>query len=76
MNTSHGVQDNLTEALADARSIMSPCGNTSSARPSPRVRSPTENERFMVMEESASSVANKPWTPEGRSLTSSIAFML
>ncbi|GBO32887.1 hypothetical protein AVEN_213134-1 [Araneus ventricosus] len=76
MDASHGVQDNLTEAMADARSIMSPCGNTSSARPSPRVRSPTENERFMVKEESAASVGNRPWTPEGKSLTLSIAFML
>ncbi|GBO22237.1 hypothetical protein AVEN_153958-1, partial [Araneus ventricosus] len=66
----------------------------SSARPSPRIRSPTDNhepaqdfhrdssspslysERFMVKEESAASVVTRPWTPEGRSLTLSIAFML
>ncbi|GBN12215.1 hypothetical protein AVEN_242246-1 [Araneus ventricosus] len=50
----------------------------SSARPSPRVRSPTGNigERFMVKEDSAASVGTGPWTPEGRSLTLSIAFML
>ncbi|GBM66539.1 hypothetical protein AVEN_179163-1 [Araneus ventricosus] len=53
----------------------------SSARPSPRVRPPTENhntigERFMINEESAASVGTRPWTPEGRSLTLSIAFML
>ncbi|GBO34052.1 hypothetical protein AVEN_183623-1, partial [Araneus ventricosus] len=58
----------------------------SSDRPSPRVRLPTENpepaldytigERFMVKEESAASVSTRPWTPEGRSLTLSIAFML
>ncbi|GBM18506.1 hypothetical protein AVEN_48739-1, partial [Araneus ventricosus] len=62
----------------------------SSARPSPRVRSPTENhepaqdlavsktigERFMVKEESASSADTRPWTPEGRSLPLSTAFML
>ncbi|GBL90806.1 hypothetical protein AVEN_215543-1 [Araneus ventricosus] len=55
----------------------------SSARPSPRVRSPTENhksltigERFMVKEESAASVGTRPWTPEGRSLTLPIAFIL
>ncbi|GBM92699.1 hypothetical protein AVEN_5886-1 [Araneus ventricosus] len=49
------------------------------ARPSPRVRSPTENtigERFMAKEESAASVGTRPWTPEGRSLTLSISFML
>ncbi|GBN30157.1 hypothetical protein AVEN_52499-1 [Araneus ventricosus] len=41
-------------------------------------RSPTENigERFMVKEKSAASVGTRPWTPEGRSLTFSIAFML
>ncbi|GBN11050.1 hypothetical protein AVEN_40460-1, partial [Araneus ventricosus] len=33
-------------------------------------------ERFMVKEESAASVGTRPWTPEGRSLTLSIAFML
>ncbi|GBM60948.1 hypothetical protein AVEN_192399-1 [Araneus ventricosus] len=73
----------------------------SSARPSPRVRPPTENheaaqdyqrgssspatymradgpigERLMVKEESAASVGTRPWMPEGRSLTLSIAFML
>ncbi|GBM85806.1 Calcium-activated potassium channel slowpoke [Araneus ventricosus] len=48
----------------------------SSARPSPRVRSLTENERFVVKEESAASVGTRPWTPEGRSLTLPIAFML
>ncbi|GBO46383.1 hypothetical protein AVEN_3472-1, partial [Araneus ventricosus] len=53
----------------------------SSARPSPRVRSPTENpitigERFMAKEESAASVGTRPWTHEGRSLTLSIAFRL
>ncbi|GBN90439.1 hypothetical protein AVEN_203547-1 [Araneus ventricosus] len=42
-------------------------------RPSPRVRSPTENhepaqgfqrgERFTVKEESAASVGSRPWTP-------------
>ncbi|GBO40613.1 hypothetical protein AVEN_109120-1, partial [Araneus ventricosus] len=62
----------------------------SSARPSPRVRSPTENhepaqdlavsktigERFMVKEESADSVGIRPRTPEGRSRTLSIAFIL
>ncbi|GBN93012.1 hypothetical protein AVEN_204112-1 [Araneus ventricosus] len=48
----------------------------SSVRPNPRVRSPTENERFMVKEESAASVGTRPWTPEGRSLTLSIAFVL
>ncbi|GBO44590.1 hypothetical protein AVEN_151140-1, partial [Araneus ventricosus] len=51
-----------------------------SARPSPKVRSPTENntigERFMVKEESAASVGTRPWTPVGRSPTLSIAFML
>ncbi|GBM58026.1 hypothetical protein AVEN_200384-1, partial [Araneus ventricosus] len=51
----------------------------SSASPNPRVCSPTENcigEQFMVKEESAASVGTKPWTPEGRSLPLSIAFML
>ncbi|GBN11268.1 hypothetical protein AVEN_268837-1 [Araneus ventricosus] len=48
----------------------------SSARPSPRVRRPTGNERFMVKEESAASVETRPWMPEGRSLTLPIAFML
>ncbi|GBN56776.1 hypothetical protein AVEN_58555-1 [Araneus ventricosus] len=48
----------------------------SSARPNPKVRSPTENERFMVKEESAASVGTRPWTPEGRSLTLYIVFML
>ncbi|GBN99351.1 hypothetical protein AVEN_4708-1, partial [Araneus ventricosus] len=57
-----------------------------SVRPSPRVRSPTENhepvqdytigKRFMVKEESAASVGTRPWTLEGRSLILSIAFML
>ncbi|GBN99976.1 hypothetical protein AVEN_43364-1 [Araneus ventricosus] len=52
-------------------------GLESSARPSPRVHSPIEEkERFMVKEESAASVDTKPWTPEGRSLPLSIAFML
>ncbi|GBM01919.1 hypothetical protein AVEN_269532-1 [Araneus ventricosus] len=61
-------------------------GLQSSARPSPRVRSPTENhepaqyfqrdKRFMVKEESTASVGTRFWTPEGRSLTLSIAFML
>ncbi|GBO27941.1 hypothetical protein AVEN_112721-1 [Araneus ventricosus] len=32
-------------------------------------------ERLMVKEESAASVDTRPWTPEGRSLTLSIAFM-
>ncbi|GBO04501.1 hypothetical protein AVEN_253105-1 [Araneus ventricosus] len=36
----------------------------------------TTGERFMVKEESAASVGTRPWTPEGRSLTLSIAFML
>ncbi|GBO13888.1 hypothetical protein AVEN_68576-1 [Araneus ventricosus] len=36
----------------------------------------TVGERFMVKEESAASVGTRPWTPEGRSLTLSIAFML
>ncbi|GBN31310.1 hypothetical protein AVEN_267069-1, partial [Araneus ventricosus] len=36
----------------------------------------TIGERFMVKEESAASVGSRPWTPEGRSLTLSIAFML
>ncbi|GBM28994.1 hypothetical protein AVEN_40747-1 [Araneus ventricosus] len=36
----------------------------------------TIDERFMVKEESAASVGTRPWTPEGRSLTLSIAFML
>ncbi|GBN70419.1 hypothetical protein AVEN_212959-1 [Araneus ventricosus] len=36
----------------------------------------TIGERFMVKEESAVSVGTRPWTPEGRSLTLSIAFML
>ncbi|GBM14763.1 hypothetical protein AVEN_72029-1 [Araneus ventricosus] len=36
----------------------------------------TIGERFMVKEESAASVGTRPWTPEGRSLTLSIAFML
>ncbi|GBM30891.1 hypothetical protein AVEN_9781-1 [Araneus ventricosus] len=31
-------------------------------------------ERFMVKDESAASVGTKAWTPEGRSLTLSIAF--
>ncbi|GBN68443.1 hypothetical protein AVEN_156164-1 [Araneus ventricosus] len=35
----------------------------------------TIGERFMVKEESAASVGTRPWTPEGRSLTLSIAFM-
>ncbi|GBN57125.1 hypothetical protein AVEN_188891-1, partial [Araneus ventricosus] len=48
----------------------------SSARPSPRVCSPTDNERFMVKEESVASVGTRPWTPEGRSRTLSFAFML
>ncbi|GBL77282.1 hypothetical protein AVEN_41732-1 [Araneus ventricosus] len=50
-----------------------------SARPSPRVRPPTEKsigERFMVKEKSAASVSTRTWTPERRSLTLSIAFML
>ncbi|GBN61261.1 hypothetical protein AVEN_191698-1 [Araneus ventricosus] len=38
--------------------------------------SKTIGERFMVKEESAASVGTRPWTPEGRSLTLSIAFML
>ncbi|GBM80322.1 hypothetical protein AVEN_103928-1 [Araneus ventricosus] len=33
-------------------------------------------ERFLVKEESAASVDTRPWTPEGRSLTLSIVFML
>ncbi|GBL72127.1 hypothetical protein AVEN_115131-1 [Araneus ventricosus] len=37
---------------------------------------PPIGERFMVKEESAASVGTRPWTPEGRSLTLSIAFML
>ncbi|GBN34144.1 hypothetical protein AVEN_268665-1 [Araneus ventricosus] len=52
----------------------------SSARPSLRVRTPTENktigEGFMVKEESETSVGTRPWTPEGRSVTLSIVFML
>ncbi|GBO06346.1 hypothetical protein AVEN_266757-1 [Araneus ventricosus] len=36
----------------------------------------TFKERFMVKEESAAPVGTRPWTPEGRSLTLSIAFML
>ncbi|GBM96170.1 hypothetical protein AVEN_163844-1 [Araneus ventricosus] len=35
-----------------------------------------KGERFIVKEESAASVGSRPWTPEGRSLTLSIAFML
>ncbi|GBM79972.1 hypothetical protein AVEN_122561-1 [Araneus ventricosus] len=34
---------------------------------------PQKSERFMVKEESAASVGTRPWTPEGRSLTLSIA---
>ncbi|GBM64326.1 hypothetical protein AVEN_253425-1 [Araneus ventricosus] len=34
------------------------------------------DERFMVKEESATSVCTRRWTPEGRSLALSIAFML
>ncbi|GBO01855.1 hypothetical protein AVEN_84014-1 [Araneus ventricosus] len=53
-----------------------------SARPSPRVRSPTENheraQNFQnyAKEESAASVGTRYWTPEGRSPTLYIAFML
>ncbi|GBM06657.1 hypothetical protein AVEN_190876-1 [Araneus ventricosus] len=36
----------------------------------------TIGERLMVKEESEASVGTRPWTPEGRSLTLSIAFML
>ncbi|GBM55851.1 hypothetical protein AVEN_99383-1 [Araneus ventricosus] len=36
----------------------------------------TIGERFIVKEDSATSVGTRPWTPEGRSLTLSIAFML
>ncbi|GBL86928.1 hypothetical protein AVEN_183460-1, partial [Araneus ventricosus] len=36
----------------------------------------TIGERFMVKEASAASVGTRPWTPEGRSLTFSITFML
>ncbi|GBN84053.1 hypothetical protein AVEN_199422-1 [Araneus ventricosus] len=43
---------------------------------SPDAVSDTIGERFMVKEESAASVGTRPWTPEGRSLTLSIAFML
>ncbi|GBL80787.1 hypothetical protein AVEN_26226-1 [Araneus ventricosus] len=57
-------------------SFSSEVSAQSSARPSPRIRSPTENERFMVKEESAASIGTRLWTPEGRSLTLSIAFML
>ncbi|GBM80529.1 hypothetical protein AVEN_94572-1 [Araneus ventricosus] len=39
-------------------------------------KSRTIDERFMVKEESAASAGTRPWTPEGRSLTVSIAFML
>ncbi|GBM63828.1 hypothetical protein AVEN_193630-1 [Araneus ventricosus] len=39
-------------------------------------KSSTIGVRFMVEEESAASVGTRPWTPEGRSLTLSIAFML
>ncbi|GBM67147.1 hypothetical protein AVEN_195007-1 [Araneus ventricosus] len=42
-----------------------------------QVQSPlAHSERFMVKEESAASVGTRPWTPEGRSLILSIAFML
>ncbi|GBM36026.1 hypothetical protein AVEN_274433-1 [Araneus ventricosus] len=46
---------------------------------SPQLDQAQENtlgERFMVKEESAASVGTRPWTPEGRSLTLSFAFML
>ncbi|GBL85113.1 hypothetical protein AVEN_221332-1 [Araneus ventricosus] len=36
----------------------------------------TIGERLMVKEESAASVGTRPWTPEGRSLTLYIVFML
>ncbi|GBN27072.1 hypothetical protein AVEN_158760-1 [Araneus ventricosus] len=42
----------------------------------PQKISNTIGERFMAKEESAASVGTRPWTPEGRSLTWSIAFML
>ncbi|GBN06118.1 hypothetical protein AVEN_218449-1 [Araneus ventricosus] len=41
-----------------------------------QVQESAKGERFMVKEESAASVGRRPWTPEGRSLTLSIAFML
>ncbi|GBM98144.1 hypothetical protein AVEN_167417-1 [Araneus ventricosus] len=44
-----------------------------SARPQ---NTKTIGERFMVKEESAASVDSRPWTPEGRGLTLSVAFML
>ncbi|GBN75561.1 hypothetical protein AVEN_240325-1 [Araneus ventricosus] len=36
----------------------------------------TIGERFMVKEKRAASAGTRPWTPEGRSPTLSIAFML
>ncbi|GBO11864.1 hypothetical protein AVEN_212944-1, partial [Araneus ventricosus] len=47
-----------------------------STSPAPYMKVNTIGERFMVKEESAAYVGTRPWTPEGRILTLSIAFML
>ncbi|GBO30275.1 hypothetical protein AVEN_174872-1, partial [Araneus ventricosus] len=44
-----------------------------SARPQ---KTNTIGERFMAKEESAASIDTRPWTPEGRSLNLTIAFLL
>ncbi|GBM71427.1 hypothetical protein AVEN_185732-1 [Araneus ventricosus] len=67
------LRDYTAQISTDNHSRVIPNSKKSSARPSPRVSLPTENERFMVKEESAASVGTRPWTPEGRSLTLSIA---
>ncbi|GBN73547.1 hypothetical protein AVEN_255111-1 [Araneus ventricosus] len=52
------------------------CPQLEQVQESARPQRNTIGERFMVKEEGAASVGTRPWTPEGRSLTLSIAFML
>ncbi|GBL91495.1 hypothetical protein AVEN_136964-1 [Araneus ventricosus] len=53
-----------------------PCPQLDQVQESARLQKITIGERFVVKEESAASVGTRPWTPEGRCLTLTIAFML
>ncbi|GBN00812.1 hypothetical protein AVEN_208709-1 [Araneus ventricosus] len=66
--------------LAGIRSVIAysilRCGGTTFHPQLDQVQESAKSERFMVKEESAASVGTRSWTPEGRSLTLSFAFVL
>ncbi|GBN42863.1 hypothetical protein AVEN_855-1 [Araneus ventricosus] len=64
---------NVVNYVTISQTILS---QTKSTSPLAHRKSNTIGERFMVKEESAASVGNRPWTPEERSPTLSVAFML